>query len=278
MSPLKTPKKRQWEKSARFPGFRFKFDQIIPFDTNFSCKDDFILTAFIISTLSKLLCLSDELNRWNFHWNGMKFWIFVYYRLQKKTISQPSWKYFLLLCWILFYDSHSSLIVTLHSALSTRDIFLAVNHFVESTLLVFTHLSSFFFHTYTRLSLPTAEVPPIVNKFIRYWYIFFSISRHKFPCCRLQFYHPTDHIVYTDFFIRGDVCGSVVVENILLSLQFQPSYHNATGSIPLMCLIFFKMKLNQFAISHHLLFSCQQQLDKNLWTVIFSLILILFFS
>ena len=204
----------------------------------------------------------------------MKFWIFVYYRLQKKR-----------------YHSH------LENPNNIRKYVQNNNHSINFTLyrehlryiscrkpLCWVYSSClyasilFFFHTYPRLSHPTAEIPPIVNKFIRYWYIFFSISRHKFPCCRLQFYHPTDHIVYTDFFIRGDVCGSVAVENILLSLQFQPSYHNATGSIPLMCLIFFKMKLNQFAISHHLLFTCQQQSDKNLWTLIFSLILILFFS
>ena len=70
---------------------------------------------------------------------------------------------------------------------------------------------------------------------------------------------------------------SFVVENILFPLQFQPSYHIATGSTPSTCLILSKMKFDHFVIqSHALLISRERESVENLWTLIFSLILIFF--
>ena len=82
---------------------------------------------------------------------------------------------------LFYYCSISWTFLSLsYFPVNTRDIFLTVDHFVESTLLAFKlqAIPAFvyfpyafilsYFHTYPCLSLPIAKIPPILYSFVRY--------------------------------------------------------------------------------------------------------------
>ena len=137
--------------------------------------------------------------------------------------------------------------------MNIRDKFLAVDHFVESTLLAFNlqAIPAFAYFPYafilsylshlSRLSLPTAEIPHILYSFVANMNIFFAAAARSvfLQCCIFVFLFPfttlqTTHTIGVLDFVQeevGSLCKSKscspLIKDILIFIRHVTLLNNA---------------------------------------------------